>query len=374
MCDLPTFSSKMGEIVAPFGNFFRALRLKTRLELADEEWVYTEEPHVERRREILARHPEIKKLMGPDPLIAVIVVAEVIVQFGVAYWISVYQPGWVVWALICYIISGTINHSLGSAIHEIGHNLAFGHRHGQANRILSLVCNLPMIIPVAVSYKKYHHDHHRWLGHEELDVDVPMEIECRLFRSVPLRFVWILLNPLFYAVRPFFKSPRPLTAWEVVNLMVQSVFDVIAWHCLGNYAFAYLLMGTILGFGPHPMAGHLISEHYLFADNLATHSYYGPLNIPLLNVGYHVEHHDFPYIPFTRLHKLKELAPEFYNHLPYHSSLCKVMWDFVFMPGLGPGARSITATLKSQPDVYNKVPHFELTSALTFPGASKKAD
>ncbi|KAL5969322.1 hypothetical protein TSMEX_002964 [Taenia solium] len=42
--------SEMGEIVAPFGNFFRALRLKTRLELADEEWVYTEEPHVERRR------------------------------------------------------------------------------------------------------------------------------------------------------------------------------------------------------------------------------------------------------------------------------------------------------------------------------------
>lgn len=36
--------------MAPFGNFFRALKLKTRLELADEEWVYTEEPHVERRR------------------------------------------------------------------------------------------------------------------------------------------------------------------------------------------------------------------------------------------------------------------------------------------------------------------------------------
>ncbi|KAL5104098.1 hypothetical protein TcWFU_005541 [Taenia crassiceps] len=74
-----------GQDRGTFGNFFRALRLKTRLELADEEWVYTEEPHVERRREILTRHPEIKKLMGPDPLIAVIVVAEVTVQFGVAY-------------------------------------------------------------------------------------------------------------------------------------------------------------------------------------------------------------------------------------------------------------------------------------------------
>nr|CDS22247.1 Sphingolipid delta4 desaturase DES1 [Echinococcus granulosus] len=105
--------------------------------------------------------------------------------------------------------------------------------------------------------------------------------------------------------------------------MVQSVFDVIAWHCLDNCAFAYLLMGTVSGFGSHSVAGHVISEHYLFADNLVTHSYYGLLNIPLFNVGYHVEHHDFPYIPFTRLHKLKELAPEFYNHLPYHSSLCR---------------------------------------------------
>ncbi|VDL11655.1 unnamed protein product [Hymenolepis diminuta] len=362
----------MEEVIAPFGNFFRSLKLRTRLDLDDEKWIYTEEPHVERRKEILKKHPEIKTLMGPDPIIAVYVTLEVLAQFGIAYMISIYKPGWIVWLLSCYFFSATINHSLGSAIHEIGHNLAFGHKHGPANRILSIICNLPMIIPVAISYKKYHHDHHRWLGHEDLDVDIPMRCECFLFRSRPLRFIWILLNPLFYAVRPFFKSPRPLTAWEVINLVVQSAADVIAWHYLGNYAFAYLLMGTIFGFGPHPMAGHVISEHYLFADNLATHSYYGILNIPLYNVGYHVEHHDFPYIPFTRLHKLKEMAPEYYNHLPYHKSLCKVMWDFVFLPGLGPDARSITATVKTRPELYEKIPHFDLSSSLTYPEGSKK--
>ena len=107
------------------------------------------------------KHPEIKTLMGPDPRIAVIVITEVIVQFAIAYWISVYQPGWIIWCLATYFISATLNHSLAAAIHEIGHNLAFGHRHGSANRILSLICNLPMIIPVAITYKKYHHDHHR---------------------------------------------------------------------------------------------------------------------------------------------------------------------------------------------------------------------
>ncbi|VDD77661.1 unnamed protein product [Mesocestoides corti] len=362
----------MDQAAARFGNFFRALTLKTRFELADEKWEYTEEPHVERRKEILNKHPEIKKLMGPDPLIAVIVLVEVIVQLAIASWISVYQPGWIVWSALVYVVGATLNHSLGSAIHEIGHNLAFGHKHGPANRVLSLFCNLPMILPVAISYKKYHHDHHRWLGHEDLDVDIPMKIECYLFQSPLLRFTWILLNPCFYAVRPFLKSPRPVTAWEAINLVVQITFDYLAWRLLGTYAFTYLLMGTILGFGPHPMCGHVISEHYLFSDNLATHSYYGPLNIPLFNVGYHVEHHDFPYIPFTRLNKLRKIAPEYYEHIPYHTSLCKVMWDFVFMPELGPKARGITSMPVNRPDIYGKVAPFELSSALTFPNEKDK--
>lgn len=162
------------------------------------------------------------------------------------------------------------------------------------------------------------------MGNELLDVDVPMRWECYFFQSHPLRIVWLILNPFFYALRPFAKSPRPLTAWEVINLVVQLTFDMIAWLLLRNYGFCYLFLGTILGLGLHPMAGHFISEHFLFMDNFATHSYYGILNIPLLNAGYHVEHHDFPYIPFTKLPRLKEIAPEYYETLPYYNSLCKV--------------------------------------------------
>ncbi len=44
------------------------------------------------------------------------------------------------------------------------------------------------------------------------------------------------------------------------------------------------------------------------------------------------------------------------------------------MPGLGPEGRSITTTLVSKPEAYEKMVHFELTSALTFPEKEKESE
>ena len=70
-------------------------------------------------------------------------------------------------------------------------------------------------------------------------------------------------------------------------------------------------------------------------------SYYGPLNFVLFNVGYHVEHHDLPYVPYSRLPDVKRFAPEYYDHLPQHTSWLKVLWDFIFDVEMGPHARGV---------------------------------
>ena len=140
-------------------------------------------------------------------------------------------------------------------------------------------------------------------------------------------------------MRPTFTRPKNPSGLELLNYVVQFTFDALMVYFCGYKALVYLIGGTLLSMGLHPMAGHFISEHYMFDRGYETYSYYGILNILSFNVGYHMEHHDFPYIPGSRLPEVKRIASEFYDSLPQHSSWVKVIWDFLTRPDIGPYAR-----------------------------------
>ena len=237
--------------------------------------------------------------MGPNPWLTRLVPVLVFLQLISMY--LVMDASWLTVILLAYCFGGTINHSLSLAIHEIAHNLAFGHSWPMANRIFGFFSNLPLGVPMSISFKKYHLEHHRFQGDVCRDVDIPSKLECYLFQHTLTKIIWLFLQPYFYAFRPLFVYPKPLIFLEVTNIAIQFSFDCFVLAVCGTKSMVYLLGGTFLAMGIHPMSGHFISEHYMFVKGFETYSYYGPLNILAWNVGYHNEHHDFPYIAGCRL-------------------------------------------------------------------------
>jgi len=303
----------------------------------DFEWSYTEEPHATRRKEILAKYPQVKTLMGSDPNLKWIVTAMVVVQVAAAYVAA--SLSWPLIILAAYVFGGTINHSMSLAIHEISHNLAFGHSRPMANRFLGIFGNVIIGLPTSITFKRYHLEHHKYQGVDGVDMDVPSAMEGFLFRNTFTKIIWVLLQPFFYAFRPLFLLPKPVTGLEIVNWIVQIAFNAAILYFFGVKSLVYLISGSFLAMGLHPAAGHFISEHYMFLRGQETYSYYGPLNAITFNVGYHMEHHDFPYIPGSRLPLLKAMVPEYYDNVPHHDSWCKVIYDFITDPNIGPYSR-----------------------------------
>ncbi|XP_038112276.1 sphingolipid delta(4)-desaturase DES1 [Culex quinquefasciatus] len=304
----------------------------------DFEWSGQEEPHASRRKLILAKYPQIKKLFGYDPRFKWVASGMVLAQFAMLFVVKEVQS-WKIILLLAYFLGGVINHSLMLACHEIAHNLAFGHARPMANRLFGFFCNLPIGLPMSVSFKKYHLEHHRYQGDEVIDTDLPTKLEAKLFCNTFGKFIWVFLQPMFYIFRPLVVNPKPPQKLELINGVIQLVFNAVVVYFFGWKVMCYLIIGSLLAMGLHPVAGHFISEHYMFAKGFETYSYYGPLNWITFNVGYHNEHHDFPAVPGRLLPEVKRIAPEFYDTIPQHTSWTRVLVDFITDPAIGPYAR-----------------------------------
>ena len=96
------------------------------------------------------------------------------------------------------------------------------------------------------------------------------------------------------------------------------------------------------GFGSSTLA-RWIQEHYLVNGEQETTSYYGVLNVPALNVGFHNEHHDFPSVPWNRLPSVRKSAPEAYDTLFHHRSWTRLLLRFLFDRNLSLWSRVVRA-------------------------------
>ena len=344
-------------------------------------WSYTEEPHRTRRQAIIKAHPEVRslpstapspqlissqvtKLCGPEPLTKYFVLAVVALQLTCA---ALFRDAPILslrFLLTAYIIGATANQNLFLAIHEISHNLAF--KDPLANRVFAVFANLPIGIPYSAAFRvsptqalsalpklirfktnsnhqPYHLTHHKSLGVDGLDTDLPTSLEAFFLDSILGKAFFCTFQILFYALRPMLVYKLPLTHVHLFNIVAQISFDLFLVHYFGIKALTYLITSSFLAGSLHPCAGHFIAEHYVFDQSsriakatpnpvpiTETFYYYGPLNLLTYNVGLHNEHHDFPAIPWTRLPALHEIAKEFYADLPHHTSWTWVIWQFIW--------------------------------------------
>jgi sphingolipid delta-4 desaturase len=297
-------------------------------------WDTADEPHLRRKYEILKAHPEIKELFGCDPNTKYKLFAFVAIQLTTCYFVAHYVNSYFWFFIIAYIIGGTFNHSCSISIHEATHNLIF--EKPLYNTLIALFVNLPLGVPAAMAFKRYHHEHHQYQGVDVIDTDIGTKMEADYLRHPILKLFNVIFLSAFYAIRPLIVNPKTPTAWELANTALVLSFDYLIYNIWGGKALFYLIFSTFLGLGLHPCSGHFIQEHFVFKEGQETYSYYGPLNYVMLNVGYHVEHHDFPRIPGSRLPLLRKIAPEFYDNQHSYTSWVKVIYDYIFTVGITP--------------------------------------
>lgn len=82
------------------------------------------------------------------------------------------------------------------------------------------------------------HSNSQYQGDEKLDTDIPTYAEAKLFNTTFGKFIWVLFQPFFYALRPMIVYPKNPTALEIISVVIQLAF---------NY-FVYLYAGKLIFF------------------------------------------------------------------------------------------------------------------------------
>jgi len=120
--------------------------------------------------------------MGPTLYTPPLVALVLGIQLSLAYYFRFTHPFSLSFLLTAYVVGGTANQNIFLAIHEITHNLAF--KGIRANKLLAIFANLSIGVPYAMAFKGYHIEHHKFLGEEGIDTDLPSRLEAVILNNV----------------------------------------------------------------------------------------------------------------------------------------------------------------------------------------------
>ncbi len=290
-----------------------------------------DQPHPERTRAIMKAHPEVRNLIGRNPYTALIMIFILVLQTAIAFGMG--KLGfhyWWVSLIVAYCIGAFANHTMYVIIHDATHNMVFTSK--VWNRFVAMFADLPNLVPGAMGFNVYHLKHHAHQGDYDFDADIAGHWEAKFIGNKWYgKAFWLLFFPVFQVTRPpRLKAITLFSKWTFINLFLSVAYDAAIVYFCGWAGLVYLVFSFFFSIGLHPVGARWVQEHYTYDMSQETASYYGPVNILALNVGYHNEHHDFPSIPWNNLPKLRAMAPEFYDNLKYHTSWSKLLIEFLF--------------------------------------------
>lgn len=328
--------------------------------------------HRERAREMLQAHPEIKDLFGHYPLTAVWCVLMAGLQLGLAAAMS-HFPWWVA-ILTAYCVGALLNITLFQLAHECDHLNVF--RSKFWNRYLFTLTSIPMFLSAHHTWWTEHIVHHNDMSatkdfttrrrsyflatRRTSPLFIPyslfmvvMQVARSLFGLTVYLFTSLLrgrLEPTRFAIAVLadehlvsgYEKERITKFAVVYPLLSFLTYGGLFWYGYQNGGWTtgllpllYLTMSQVFFTGylhPYCLGWVLGISHFHGRRNYQpTASHYGRLiNLTTFNAGLHVEHHDIAGIPWFRLWKLREIAPEYFNNLEPIRSYTALGMQFVF--------------------------------------------
>jgi sphingolipid delta-4 desaturase len=266
--------------------------------------------HYNRRRAILAKHPEIRDLMICDPSFKYVAVATALTQLCIGWLLRDASLVNVLAFAVC--VGSLFACAISNATHELVHDAAWPGR-PLWNKVLGNAVNWSLGWPMIGGYHRTHRYHHAFLG-TNLDAKYPSLEEAASYdQNLWGRLRFIFTHPLNGGERwtKFVgEEPTPFAVW---NYRTTWAFNVAYTLLVGWKAYLYILTSMWVNDCIYIQGSKNFADHWVDQDKAYACSYYGWINRINFNIGYHREHHDFPNIPGRYLPQVTQIARDYYS-------------------------------------------------------------